>query len=108
LRDCDVVLSTSFHDFQGLSILEACALGCTPLTPSALVYPEYFDKKFTYTVGRELNEFDSLNEIIQRLKEWSKLKASGAALPKVDVTRFSPDRLKKDYLALFNNAFKSS
>lgn len=42
LRNCDIVLSTARHDFQGLSVLEACALGCTPLVPDALAYPEYF------------------------------------------------------------------
>jgi len=42
LATCEYVLSTSLHDFQGLSILEAVALGAKPLVPSRLVYPEWF------------------------------------------------------------------
>lgn len=42
LANCDVVLSTAQHDFQGLAVLEACAAGCKPLVPARLVYPEWF------------------------------------------------------------------
>ncbi|MDZ7643792.1 MAG: DUF3524 domain-containing protein [Woeseiaceae bacterium] len=41
LRQADVVLSTALHDFQGLSVLEAMAAGCLPLTPDRLAYREY-------------------------------------------------------------------
>lgn len=37
----DIVLSTALHDFQGLSMLEAMASGCIPLTPDRLAYREY-------------------------------------------------------------------
>ena len=30
------------HDFQGLSVLEACRLGASPVVPDDLVYPEWF------------------------------------------------------------------
>jgi len=42
LASCEYVLSTSMHDFQGLSILEAVALGAKPIVPERLVYPEWF------------------------------------------------------------------
>lgn len=41
LQHADIVLSTALHDFQGLSMLEATALGCYPIAPDALAYPEY-------------------------------------------------------------------
>ncbi len=42
------VLSTSIHDFQGLSVLEAVASGCIPLLPNRLVYPEVFTSDYLY------------------------------------------------------------
>jgi glycosyltransferase involved in cell wall biosynthesis len=48
LQQSDIVLSTALHDFQGLSMLEAAALGCLPVAPNALAYPEYFDRKYLY------------------------------------------------------------
>tara|TARA_B110000858_G_scaffold198436_1_gene264994 strand:- start:43276 stop:44358 length:1083 start_codon:yes stop_codon:yes gene_type:complete len=56
LRRCDVVLSTAEHDFQGLAIQEACSLGCTPLAPDALVYPEYIGSEFLYPFNESLIE----------------------------------------------------
>lgn len=50
LSDCDFVLSTAQHDFQGLSVLEACAAGCMPIVPDALAYPEYFPSYCRYAV----------------------------------------------------------
>lgn len=50
LQQADIVLSTARHDFQGLSMLEATALGCFPVAPDALAYPEYFDAGSLYPV----------------------------------------------------------
>jgi len=49
LQQSDIVLSTALHDFQGLSMLEAAALGCLPVAPDALAYPEYFDHCYLYS-----------------------------------------------------------
>ncbi len=49
LGQCDVVISTALHDFQGLSVLEACAAGAAPLVPNRLVYPEWFGADACYT-----------------------------------------------------------
>ncbi|MDA0791671.1 MAG: DUF3524 domain-containing protein [Proteobacteria bacterium] len=48
LARCDVVLSTSQHEFQGLAVLEAVAAGCVPVVPDRLVYPELFDGRYLY------------------------------------------------------------
>lgn len=42
LASSDVVLSTALHEFQGLAVLEAVALGCVPVLPDRQVYPQLF------------------------------------------------------------------
>lgn len=53
MRGCGIVLSTALHDFQGLSILEAAALGCIPVVPDRLAYREYVPNRFRYACGRD-------------------------------------------------------
>ena len=42
LRSSDVIVSTAYHEFFGLSVMEAAASGVRPLLPQRLVYPELF------------------------------------------------------------------
>ena len=42
LRSCDIALVTAHHDFFGISVLEAAAVGLHLLAPRALAYPEHF------------------------------------------------------------------
>jgi len=48
LTSADFVLSTALHEFQGLAVLEAVALGCVPVLPNRQVYPELFDDHYLY------------------------------------------------------------
>ncbi len=48
LERADFVLSTSNHDFQGLSVMEAVNRGCIPLLPRRLAYPEIFSDEYLY------------------------------------------------------------
>jgi glycosyltransferase involved in cell wall biosynthesis len=41
LLRCDVVLSTALQEFQGLAVMEACALGCLPCVPDRLAYRDW-------------------------------------------------------------------
>lgn len=48
LGSSDLVLSTALHEFQGLAVLEAVALGCVPVLPNRQVYPELFGDEYLY------------------------------------------------------------
>ncbi len=48
LERAHVVLSTSNHDFQGLSVMEAVSRGCIPVLPNRLAYPDFFSDDYLY------------------------------------------------------------
>ncbi len=49
LQGSDVILSTANHEFYGVAVLEAVALGCLPVLPSHQVYPELFENSHLYS-----------------------------------------------------------
>lgn len=69
----DIVVSTSRHEFYGISIIEAVRAGCRPLLPHELSYPELFGKKFLYARGSlfsklsaEVQEYQSLEQDVMK------------------------------------------
>ncbi len=88
LARSDVVLSTADHDFQGLSVLEAAALGCTPLVPDRLAYPEWFGREFRYC--------DAATAVTM-IDAWIAARAAGDALPRADVSALSAAALLPEY-----------
>jgi glycosyltransferase involved in cell wall biosynthesis len=101
LSGADVVLSTATHDFQGLAILEATALGCTPLAPHCMAYPEYLPEQCLYSLDTTIGT--SASRAVERLSQWAHDKHTGKTLPYVDVASFSPPALRGAYSTLFDS-----
>ncbi|ROS04688.1 glycosyl transferase family 1 [Sinobacterium caligoides] len=89
LQRSDVVLSTAIHEFQGLSVLEAVALGATPMLPNRLSYPELFDERFLY---------DDSQSCVNKLLDIALIRPDEQA---VEAQRFSWARLKEGYRRVF-------
>ena len=45
----DIVVSTAYHEFFGMPVVEAVAAGCFPLMPARLSYPEIVPEEFHET-----------------------------------------------------------
>jgi glycosyltransferase involved in cell wall biosynthesis len=84
----DIVVSTSFHEFYGISILEAVRAGCVPVLPDRLSYPELFDSKYLYDKG-------CLTDTLQKVLETNCRLAQATARAMTD--EYSWLNLKKDY-----------
>lgn len=60
LRRGDIIVSTSIHEFYGISVIEAVRAGCTPLLPERLSYPELFDARYLYQEGTFATRLEEL------------------------------------------------
>lgn len=63
LQHGTVVVSTSLHEFYGISIIEAVRAGCLPLLPNRLSYPELFSKEYLYEEGEF---FTCLEKVVRK------------------------------------------
>ena len=98
LKQGDMVLSTSGHEFFGISVIEAVRAGCRPLLPKRLSYPELFGSEYLY------EEEDLVDKIIMTL-ERGRLQAHKAR----ELTeRFSWDKLSEDYVDWLEFSIKSN
>jgi glycosyltransferase involved in cell wall biosynthesis len=100
LRAADVVLSTADHDFQGLSLLEGIACGCTPLAPARLVYPEYLSTEFLYSGSAD--PAIAAASAVSSLKILANSKLAAEPLPRADIAKFRQSQLKDKYEILFS------
>ena len=68
LSSSHFVLSTAIHEFQGLAVMEAMALGCLPWVPNRLAYPDYVAAEFCYpSYDKDITQEAQL--AAQRLKQ---------------------------------------
>lgn len=93
LKSADVCLSTANHEFYGVSTLEAVWLGCVPLCPNRLAYPEFFPKECLYNTDRQL---------AKKLRNWclrprACREIARRVLSDLDLTRFHWRSLRGEY-----------
>ncbi len=63
LKQSDIAVSTSIHEFFGISMIEAVRAGCRPVIPARLSYPEIFPEEFLY---QDKDFENTLEEIIAK------------------------------------------
>ncbi|MEM7467525.1 MAG: DUF3524 domain-containing protein [Pseudomonadota bacterium] len=100
LASQDVVLSTALHDFQGLSIIEAMALGCLPCVPDRLVYPEYIPQGYRYTSQLKSIEQEA-ESVIVKLSDYLARLRDGEKLAPPDYCQFDYSEALSRYENLF-------
>lgn len=101
MTNCDIVLSTALHDFQGVAVLEAAQYGLIPLLPDALVYPEIFADQYRYTVADD--DRVTAQNMLARLLQWGQTRLPAAA----DVSRFEWSKLRPAYQAQIDRLLAS-
>ncbi len=101
LKECNLVVSTSLHDFQGLALQEAIANGCIPVVPNRVAYPEYIPEDLRYE-GNAENEADELARKLMHI--WN----NGYQLPDNPVEGYTWSKLKQKYQQVFQQVMLSN
>ena len=75
--NADVVVSTAYHEFFGVAVVEAAICGCYPLVPQRLVYPEIFGNSkdsFCYRTDQQMFKIlrDFCNKPYLARTNWTK------------------------------------
>ncbi|SFU89066.1 tRNA-queuosine alpha-mannosyltransferase domain-containing protein [Halomonas korlensis] len=90
LDEADIVVSTTWHEFQGLSIMEAAQRGALPLVPNRLCFPELYPLAYRYDGSRE--------GLIDRLEDW--LIRPESRPPRLDMSAWTWPALASHYRRL--------
>ncbi len=90
LDDADIAVSTTWHEFQGLSVMEAAQRGALPLVPDRLCFPELYPAAYRYDGSRE--------GLIDRLATW--LTCPEDRPPRLDLSAWTWPALASHYRRL--------
>ncbi|MCA0900700.1 tRNA-queuosine alpha-mannosyltransferase domain-containing protein [Microbulbifer agarilyticus] len=88
LAESDVFLSTAYHEFQGLAVMEATALGAVPLVPHSMAYPEIYPGSCLYA---------SEAAAVRRLLALQSIKQRGGTLEPVSMAHYGWDNWRQPY-----------
>ncbi|MEH6609621.1 MAG: DUF3524 domain-containing protein [Halioglobus sp.] len=99
LSAADMVLSTAIHEFQGLAILEAVALGCVPVVPDRLAYAELYPDLFRYHSSPQ-EPAREIQAAVSLIEELAALMLVGEVIPP-DVSVYAAEALQPRYESLF-------
>ncbi len=99
----DVIISTAIQENFGISVIEAIRMGCFPLLPERLSYPEVLPKRY----HRDCL-YGSRTELVCKLKSilTDPLPASSKSLP-VEMDRYAWKNVVGDYDALIESAVEA-
>lgn len=103
LQQADYVLSTSLHDFQGLSILQAVAFGVRPLVPNRLAYTQWFGSDACYQSDQNVQQeaLSAVGFLKQELRREGELAV-------IDIDQLSLANMRSDYLQLFEKTITTN
>lgn len=93
LGQATVVVSTAWHEFFGVAVLEAMAAGALPLLPRRLVYPEVLPEAF-----HDRCLYDDETDLTVRLRE-ELLRPAAAAAAGAEIARAVRERFAWERLA---------
>lgn len=79
LYSSDVVVSTAYHEFFGIAVVEAMAAGCYPLLPNRLAYPELLDS-VPVSRRREFLYDGTRDDLVRKLKQLALMKTERKSL----------------------------
>lgn len=106
LSSSHIAVSTAKHEFFGLAMMEACALGCLPLVPDDLAYKELYPEEFRYSTQQEL-----VHDLVRLCDDWvnKKLNLEEIKRKAMNVSRpFLAENLCPEYNRLFRTCCKMS
>ena len=103
LSKTDVVVSSSMHEFFGISIVEALSAGASPVLPKRLSYPEIVPEQWhDFVFYPNEGMADRLREVLDDLENWKKnvagLREAMRRFDWVNVIKFYDDKLEEIFI----------